>query len=143
VCAVGVEIDPGNITLSANAKLMALEEEVTTVVVVPIGSRLSVQNRVGVLVWLGLVGFDVMRGALNIARQGHQGTIVVVAVVARQRRCILEARRALCDDRLGEFRRKGVGCDESGRFRICTGHMGQICGQYDLGYGAECSQYCR
>ena len=78
VGSVGVEIDPRDVALHAG--LVALEEEVASVVVVRVGSVLVIEDEVGVLVRLGFRSLDVVARRLHRARRGKKRAIVVVAI---------------------------------------------------------------
>jgi len=83
VGAVRVEIDAGDV--ARRAGLVALEQEVRSVVVGGIGAGLAVEHEVGVLVGLGLVGLDQVGRARKVARGGKKRAVAVVAVEGRRR----------------------------------------------------------
>ena len=119
---IGIQVDPGDIAVTALAALMALEQKPAPVVVAVVGTTQVRQHQVGVLVRLGLGGLDVA------AQRGQLWAIVVVAVVSELARRVLQRDRALGDDLLGQFGREHVrGCDADG-FGIGVLHGGETGG---------------
>jgi len=109
VLGVGVEVDAGDVSGSTGAPLVALEEEVSAIVVARVGTVETVlEDEVGVLVRLGLfrlggwVGRD--RHHLRLADQIED--IVVIAVIGGQGRGVLEPRRPPCNCDLRQLRRE-------------------------------------
>src|SRR5262245_9960236 len=96
---------------------MALEEEMSTVVVVGISALLIVQDQIGVLVGFGLGGFALVPGGGQVARCRNGWAIVAVAVVALVAG-ILEFERTLGDDGCDQLRRENVRSGHSNRFGI-------------------------
>ena len=77
---IGVEVDARDV--APVAVLVALVQEVRSVVVGGVGPVLTRDHEVGVLVGLGLRRLDVVAGRLDVARRRQQRAVVEVAVEA-------------------------------------------------------------
>src|SRR5262245_56783066 len=121
VRVVGVEVDAGEIAVGGAAAvlfpvLVPLEQEVTAIVVVGIRAAQLGQDQVGVLVGLGLGGFDVG------SESRQHGSIGAVSVEGAISAWILQRVRAQCDDLLREFGRQNVRRRRAGGLRIGAWH---------------------
>jgi hypothetical protein len=103
VLGVGIEVDAGDVAGAPGPALVALEEEMSPVVVAGIGAvEAMLEDEVGVLVGLGLVrlgsGVGGNRNHLRIA--GRVEDVVVVAIERGEGRGILEPGGTLGDREL-------------------------------------------
>ena len=129
VLGVRVEVDAGDLAGPAGASLMTLEEEVGAVVVVCVGALQAVlEDQVGVLVRLRLVRLRrrAGRGRQHLRLAGRVEDVVVVAVVRRECRGVLELRRPLCHRDLPQLWRQLAGRRVAVRLRVCRRHVGQV-----------------
>ena len=110
--------------LTTRPGLVALEQEVDAVVVARVGTGLTRQRQVGVLVGLGLGGLNVGQRV----RRGHHwccGTDVGVAIVRDARRRVFDRVGTGGAHDLLQLRRQLGRCDQTGLLGIGAGYMRQ------------------
>src|SRR5262245_20686982 len=94
---VSIQVNTRNITLFriANAALMALEEKGRPIIVLRVGTILSRQDEIGILIRLCLRSLDVMTGRLDVPWRWKHEAITIVAVEREVRGAVFERCRAL------------------------------------------------
>src|SRR5215813_1605716 len=95
--SVSIQVDASNIALfgSAKATFMALEEEMRPIIVAWVGSVLSREDQVGILIGLGLRGLHIMARRLDVAWRWHHGSVTIIAIKGDVGGAIFQSCRAL------------------------------------------------
>src|SRR5215475_6026426 len=102
---IRIQVDARHVALfgSAQAIFMALEEEMRPILVAWVGSVLSREDQVGILIGLGLRGLHLMARSLDVAWRWHHGSVTVIAIKGDVGGAIFQSCRALGHDQLPQL----------------------------------------
>src|SRR5262249_19505763 len=117
--------------LVVRGALVALVEEMRSIVIARIGAVQAVENEVGVLVGLGLGRFDRTALAGQRTRCRDMRTVAAEAVELETLLWTLQAIRTFRDRAFAQLRRQQVRRGDSCQLRIGVRHFGQIRGMRD------------